>query len=195
MPPPESVKRLLIVDDEKPLRFLFSMALEQEDSTVDEAANGREALNLLQEHEYDLVLLDLSMPGLSGLDVLKTMRARKDMTRVGIISAFIPGSAVLTAASLGVTSFLGKPMTLDFLRKAVDESLLLKSDNLLSRAHALASKLEFSKAFQILQRAQSELTPTASLWMNLYREFARQKSPAELTHWEPRLRKLILSES
>lgn len=193
--PVESLKRVLIVDDEEPLRFLFSMALDGESCSVDEAADGQAALKRLETECYDLVLLDLNMPGLSGIDVLEAMRARRDMTRVGIISAFIPGSAIVRAASLGVTSFLGKPMTLNFLREAVDESLLKHEESLLSRAHSWAAQLDFAKAFQSLKKSARPLNSIESLWMKLFEELSKGKSPAELSDLEPLLGWLVLTES
>jgi two-component system response regulator ResD len=69
--------RLLIVDDEDRIRRLLKMYLEREKYTIDEAANGEDALELALAHDYDLILLDLMMPGKDGIEVCKELREKK----------------------------------------------------------------------------------------------------------------------
>ncbi|QFK71843.1 response regulator transcription factor [Pradoshia sp. D12] len=69
--------RLLIVDDEDRIRRLLKMYLEREKYTIDEAANGEDALELALANDYDLILLDLMMPGKDGIEVCKELREKK----------------------------------------------------------------------------------------------------------------------
>ena len=69
--------RLLVVDDEDRIRRLLKMYLEREEYTIDEAANGEDALELALTNEYDLILLDLMMPGKDGIEVCKELREKK----------------------------------------------------------------------------------------------------------------------
>ena len=69
--------RLLVVDDEDRIRRLLKMYLEREEYTIDEAANGEDALELALANEYDLILLDLMMPGKDGIEVCKELREKK----------------------------------------------------------------------------------------------------------------------
>ena len=69
--------RLLVVDDEDRIRRLLKMYLEREEYIIDEAANGEEALELALAHDYDLILLDLMMPGKDGIEVCKELREKK----------------------------------------------------------------------------------------------------------------------
>lgn len=69
-------RRILIVDDEAPARQICRMLLEPEAFQCDEAVSGRVALETLGEKPYDLVLLDIEMPGLGGDEVLRAMRER-----------------------------------------------------------------------------------------------------------------------
>ena len=69
--------RLLVVDDEDRIRRLLKMYLEREEYTIDEAANGEDALELALTNDYDLILLDLMMPGKDGIEVCKELREKK----------------------------------------------------------------------------------------------------------------------
>ena len=69
--------RLLVVDDEDRIRRLLKMYLEREDYVIDEAANGIDALDLALENDYDVILLDLMMPGKDGIEVCKELREKK----------------------------------------------------------------------------------------------------------------------
>lgn len=164
--------RLLIVDDDQALRLLFSMALESADFQSDCASGGEEALKLLTENRYDLVLLDLRMPNVSGLEVLARMRERGDFTKVIIVSAFVPGAAVLRAASLGVTIFLGKPVTIQFLRETVHKMLNPDVYSDFDRARQYAGRLDFEAAYQALAGKEDTGELKKSLWAELFRVLA-----------------------
>ena len=69
--------RLLVVDDEDRIRRLLKMYLEREDYVIDEAANGIDALELALANDYDVILLDLMMPGKDGIEVCKELREKK----------------------------------------------------------------------------------------------------------------------
>ncbi len=78
--------RLLVVDDEDRIRRLLRMYLEREDYTIDEADNGEDALELALTNDYDLILLDLMMPGKDGIEVCRELREKK-ATPVIILTA------------------------------------------------------------------------------------------------------------
>jgi DNA-binding response OmpR family regulator len=72
--------RLLVVDDEQDIRYLYAAELEDDGYQVDTAGSGNDAAQLLQEKDYDLVVLDIQMKGESGLQLLqKIVRERKDL--------------------------------------------------------------------------------------------------------------------
>jgi len=68
------MKRILLAEDEEVLRMLVVDTLEDEDYIIDEAADGGEAMELFQNHSYDLVILDYMMPVYTGLEVIKQIR-------------------------------------------------------------------------------------------------------------------------
>jgi DNA-binding response OmpR family regulator len=107
-------KRILVVDDEAPMRKLLSINLEACGYHVRAACDGFEALELLNQQPFDLVLLDVSMPGLDGLQVLETARRSFDMPIV-IVSARNNESDKLAAFSRGADDYLVKPFGVDDL--------------------------------------------------------------------------------
>ena len=79
--------RLLIAEDEKDLNRIISKRLESEGYTVDRCYDGGEALDYLRTGEFDAVIMDIMMPVMSGLDVLRCMRNEKDKTPVLLLTA------------------------------------------------------------------------------------------------------------
>ncbi|WP_041488997.1 response regulator, partial [Bacillus pseudomycoides] len=73
----ENEPRILIVDDEDRIRRLLKMYLEREQYTIDEADNGDTALEKALQNDYDLILLDIMMPGKDGIEVCKGIREKK----------------------------------------------------------------------------------------------------------------------
>lgn len=82
------MKRILIIDDEIIFRKLFSRALEDTPYAVDTAESGEMGLELFKKSRYDLIFLDLYMPGISGIDVLREIRKTDNEVPVHIVSAF-----------------------------------------------------------------------------------------------------------
>ena len=85
MPQTERQLSLLVVDDEQLNRDILSRRLERRGFAVDVASDGTEALQLLDQREYDAVLLDTMMPGISGIEVLKTVRAAHSPAQLPVI--------------------------------------------------------------------------------------------------------------
>ena len=101
--------RILIVDDEPMLRRTMSDRMKFWDCETEEASSGEEALEMLGRKSYDLVLLDLKMPGISGIEVMKAMRERNDLTDVVVLTAHGSVEAAVEAIKCGATDFLLKP--------------------------------------------------------------------------------------
>ncbi|MFH0812741.1 MAG: response regulator [Pseudomonadota bacterium] len=70
------MKKILVADDEESIRILYQEELEKEGYAVNLAANGREALELLDSYVPDLLILDIQMPGISGIEILQQVRSR-----------------------------------------------------------------------------------------------------------------------
>jgi DNA-binding response OmpR family regulator len=113
---------ILITDDESNIRMMLRTALESDGYTVEEASNGREALDALQHSAPDLMVLDLNMPGLDGMAVLEQMKSLASGStrpRVVILTAYGSIAAAVKATRLGAVDFLEKPITPTELRQTV----------------------------------------------------------------------------
>jgi CheY-like chemotaxis protein len=110
---------ILIVDDEKNIRLALSMALEQLGIPVETAASGEEALAKVAQAEYDLMLLDLRMPGMDGMEVLRQVSQRRPELKVIIITAYGSIDLAVEAMKLGAVDFLQKPFDVAQVREMV----------------------------------------------------------------------------
>lgn len=115
------MKKVLVVDDEPNVRLMMRTTLEGSGYAVDEAADGPEALDRLRSAPADLVLLDLKMPGPSGLDVLRTLRESGDDVPVVFVTAYGSIADAVAAMRLGAIDFLTKPVTPASIRRVTDE--------------------------------------------------------------------------
>lgn len=113
-------RTVLVVDDEKNVRLTLQQALEDLGLTVDTADNGTEALSRLDEDDYDLMLLDLRMPGLDGLETLERTRRQAPELPVVIVTAHGTVKNAVQAMRRGAVDVLLKPISLDALRDLVD---------------------------------------------------------------------------
>lgn len=116
-------KTILIVDDEPNIRLTLARALEGLATEVLTAVNGEDALRVTAERPVDVMLLDLKMPGLDGMEVLRRVAAAAPTTRVVIITAHGSVSNAVEAMKLGAADFLQKPFSPDEVRAVVGEVL------------------------------------------------------------------------
>jgi DNA-binding NtrC family response regulator len=112
-------KPILIVDDEKNIRLTLSQALETLGTQIDAAANGEEALAKLREKEFGLILLDIRMPGMDGIEVLRRVREIRPDIRVIMITAYGTVESAVEAMKLGAVDFLQKPFDPEEIRELV----------------------------------------------------------------------------
>jgi DNA-binding response OmpR family regulator len=103
--------RLLVVEDEAELAAVVSAGLAQEGFAVDVARDGPQALELAADGSYDVILLDLRLPGISGYDVARQLRAREDWTPILVLSAKDGEYDQADALDLGADDFLAKPFS------------------------------------------------------------------------------------
>ncbi len=101
--------KLLLVDDDRFVRTTLKDILAEHGYEFTEAANGREALERVQADEPDLVLLDLFMPEMSGIEALSRIRALKPEARVIVISSLDSEALIQQALDAGARSFIVKP--------------------------------------------------------------------------------------
>lgn len=124
--------RLLLVEDHVPLADELMASLTRSGYALDWLADGRDALYQGQSEPYDLIILDLGLPGISGLEVLKQWRAQGLATPVLILTARSSWSERIDGLKAGADDYLTKPFH--------PEELLLRVQALLRRSHGQANQ-------------------------------------------------------
>ena len=112
-------KKILVVDDEKNIRLTLTQALEPLGFPVRTAGDGEEALRQLQESEFRLILLDLKLPGMDGMEVLRRIRKSWPKLPVVMITAHGTIEYAVEAIKLGAVDFLRKPFSPGEIRELV----------------------------------------------------------------------------
>jgi DNA-binding response OmpR family regulator len=115
--------RVLIMEDEMSLAKGLAMIMREEGYYVDLADTGRGALEQFQKSDFDLLVADLRLPDINGMEVVEQVRGNKPETNVVIITGYPTVSSNAQAAKLGVSDYLHKPFTDDQFMKAVKSSL------------------------------------------------------------------------
>jgi len=170
--------RILVVDDEESITFLLKTELEElSEFDVEVALNGTEAINLIQTTIYDIVLLDIKMPRVSGIDVLKHITVHSPTTQVIMLTNVVDFKTAIETIKLGAYDFVSKPYDAQQLiatvRRAterrqlvIDKEVMKRELNRISGASDLvgesaifrnavenARKLANSEAFVLIQGA------------------------------------------
>lgn len=120
--------RILVVDDEVRVCKSIRQVLLQDDCEVDMAQSGEDALNKEAERPYDVMIVDLMMPGLSGMDLLRMLKARNPKARIIMVTGYPTMRNTLQAMQLGAMDFLPKPFLPTTLRKLVAAALAAADD-------------------------------------------------------------------
>ncbi len=118
-----SSSRILIVDDEKSIRLSLADELEDEGYSVSTAANGEEAFEILKENAFDLVITDLMMEGIDGIEVLKKAKILDPVISVLILTGYGNLETAIAALRLGADDYLLKPCEINELLLRVKRGL------------------------------------------------------------------------
>jgi len=104
-------KRILVIEDDADIQELLRFTLEREGFVCISAPSAEEGLRLLRPHDMDLVVLDIMLPGMSGIDALKRMRAKSELARIPVILASAKGEDpdVILGLELGADDYVVKP--------------------------------------------------------------------------------------
>ena len=132
--------KILVVDDEKNIRFFLERLLKQDGYEVVTVDSGEAALARIAVEEFDLALLDVMMPGVSGMDVLNVLHEQWPNTVVVLLTAHASLESAVSALRRGAHDYLFKPCEAEALRESVREGLLKRQQQL--QQHALLERLE-----------------------------------------------------
>ena len=114
-----SQPRILVADDEEGIRELLRETLGATGYTTDEASDGAEAIDKIDQNSYDLVVLDINMPKKSGLDVLKHIRERGMKTGVIMLTGRLGFAVGSESMQLGADEYITKPFDPEYLQAAI----------------------------------------------------------------------------
>ncbi len=146
-------KRILLADDQLLIRAGVRALIDTLPEYVIEAecSNGQEALDAISQHSPDVLLLDIAMPGLSGIEVARVIRKTDYQMPILILSSIDRQDTVREALATGANGYLLKDFVLDELKQALD--------SVISGAHYLSEKLRTSQHGAIVAEKGQELTP------------------------------------
>lgn len=140
---------VLIVDDEEEIRSVLRRVLEREGHSIVEAASGELALEALARRPFDVVLLDIRMPGMSGLDALTQVRERSPETAVIMVSGEDSARNAMTAGRRGAYDFVSKPLVdgqIEYLLDALDRAKRVTQGRRKAGATSVAAPAEAGSA-------------------------------------------------
>ncbi len=142
---------ILIIDDEKGLRFGTQRLLEDEGYTVESAENGEEGIRLGTSKEFDVALIDLKMPDIDGMDVLKEIISAHPNTICFMATAYASYDTAIQATRLGAFGYIPKPFTPEELIYQVEQGikqreLILEAERLKKEREANLLELAFEKS-------------------------------------------------
>lgn len=154
---------ILIVDDEMPIRELLKFNLQKEGYTVIEADNGLNAVNLTKSERPDLLILDLMLPGLDGLEVCRALKNQPDTSGIPIIMLTAKNEEIdkIIGLELGADDYLTKPFSPRELVARVKAVLRRTYKDTATAGELMVSRLKmnFSRYEAYLGKDKLELTP------------------------------------
>jgi len=160
----EDKHKILIVDDEESHRIMLSAVLDDEGYAVTDVASGREALNEIEQGPFDLVLMDLKMEEMDGIETLREIRKVSPLLPIIIMTAYASVKTAVDALKAGAFDYLTKPLDLDELKVVVKKGLeyyhLRKENRELKER--LGDRFDFSSLIG-KSRKMRELIDTLSL--------------------------------
>lgn len=115
--------RILVIDDEEIVQVSCKRTLVPEGYAVDVAASGKEGLELFEKSKYDLVLIDLKMPGMDGIEVLINIKRQRPEQNVMIMTGYDTIEHIVESILSGAAHYLEKPFTPDTLIERIKEVL------------------------------------------------------------------------
>ena len=159
-------EKILIIDDEKNIRMTLEKSLNNEGYAVESAINGENGLEKLQENEYPVVLLDMNLPGINGIEVLRKISSLDINTRVIMITGYGNVETAVEAMKLGAVDYLRKPFKPedigDLVREVFQRYEIEKDEfeaesfaEYLNMAKAEVNNHNFESAVDLLKKATS----------------------------------------
>lgn len=170
-----SIEKILVVDDEVLMRNFLAEALKRKGLEAVAVENGTKALNLLKEQSFDLVITDMKMPGITGMEVLKAVKELSPSTLVIVVTAFGTIENAVEAMQHGAFHYLIKPFSLESLMANVEKAnqhVALVEENHYLREQVVSNPIgrpviaESAAMKKILQDVQQVAKSNANVFIN-----------------------------
>ncbi len=172
--------KLLLVDDEEDFRRATSEALGRRGFTVRQAADGTEALKAIQDDCPDIVLLDLKMPGMSGIETLQKIREQNTTMPVIILTGHGDYEAAVAGIKLDIVDFLQKPIDMDQLGTHIRELLERGADRKPLKERTISELMVSPSVYPRLNVSDSITTTIEILRDSFYRPVPEGLQPGEV---------------
>jgi len=156
------VASILIVDDDPNILFLLSEVLSRQNYEITKATDGAEAISILQTHSFDLVVSDLHMRTVGGIEVLRTVKSGHPHTEVLIMTGYGTVNSAVKAMKSGALEYLTKPLNIEELRLKVKQALDLRMMKLQVAEQARKIKMHqemLDRDLQLASTIQQTLIP------------------------------------
>jgi DNA-binding response OmpR family regulator len=163
-------RTVLVVDDEESLREMLCDFLSEHGALPHPASGGSEALTLAEDTAFDLVLLDVMMPGLSGIDTLERLEARLPGQPVLMLTAVADVETAVRAMQLGALDYVVKPVTVDTLLSKVVGALDRAKPVLATRENEARLQEQVLERDRRLQQRDREIQALNRLFQQALRE-------------------------
>lgn len=126
-PPTNQLLQILLMEDEANVAKGLQLVLSEAGYAVDWAETGKRALELCRRKSYDLILADLILPDIDGLEVIKEVRQQRPQTGVIVITGYATVASAVGAMKLGALDYLEKPFTDDEIKAAIHKALIARA--------------------------------------------------------------------
>ena len=153
--------QILIVDDNAEIREIVQEYLADSDCQIEGASNGKEALEKYNENPYDIIITDLKMPGISGIELIKLLKQKTDAIEFIIITGYASVDTAIEAVRIGAFDYIVKPFRMEELKvtiKNAKEKIILKRANeeLLDKLKRFHSEIEKYKKYDAEKNTSTE---------------------------------------
>ena len=188
--------RILIVDDEEVVRNVLQRILKAAGYDATVAVDGEHAIDILYQEEHEVVLLDIKMPGMTGIEVLGKLTAEWPDICVIMVTAVVDAQTAVKAMKLGALDYITKPFDQDDVIQKVREAIMKWEQKLKDRRQYLELKEKFREQTQRMQTQFNELVNSLAREHNLMYELSTRQGKggqASLSELPPELQKPISS--
>jgi len=151
--------KILVVDDELPVCKSIASTLSGDEYAVETALSGEEALEMQEKKHYDAIIVDLMMPGISGLELLKKVKANRPDTMMIMITGYPSIRTAVEAIRIGAFDYLPKPFTPNDLRSIVSRAL--------TRKRVVQQKVEQARVLEDLPVPEGLYTIPNNSWAKI----------------------------